>query len=230
MKTVLLVDDDREILEINAKYLKKEGYRVVYTSNPKAAKEAVKKAPPDCIVLDVMMPGTDGFELYEQLREITDAPVIFLTGRDSEDDKIKGLLLGADDYMTKPYSLRELAARIMVNIRRKSVNIQSDNMMEFPPLYIDEKEHKAYYNQEEINLTNKEYSLLHYLAEHPNEPVTFEDIGNNICGGYMEDDRKTIMVNASRLRKKLMEYPGLQNIIETVWSKGYRFSYDRKEK
>ena len=224
MPNLLLVDDDKEVLKINAKYFLQAGYDVKAATNARNAYKILKDFTPDCIVLDVMMPGTDGFKACTEIRQLSQAPVIFLTGCDSEDDKIQGLMLGADDYMIKPYSLRELAARIQVLIRRyQRTSTVSSSVLEYPPLRLELTARKAYYENTEIPLTNKEYDLLHLLAASPNTVFSFEDIGNAVWGQYIESDRKTIMVTVNRLRKKLNAYPAISNCLETVWSKGYQF-------
>lgn len=228
MNKILLIDDDKEVLELNKKYFEKEGYLVSIACSAQAGYHLLQTLSPECIILDIMMPDIDGFEACKLFRQKTDIPIIFLTGKVSEDDKINGLLLGADDYITKPYSLRELSARIQVNIRRHQAASKKTTTLssfDFPPLSINLFTHKAFCNQEEIPLSNREFELLHLLASKPNETVTFEEIGNKIWGYYSENDRRSIMVNASRLRKKLENYAGLQNIIESVWSKGYKLSY-----
>lgn len=225
MPTLLLIDDDKEVLTINSKFFRQLNYEVKAVPNAQSALTLLKDFSPDCIVMDVMMPGMDGFRACPKIKELCSAPIIFLTGKDAEDDKIQGLLLGADDYMVKPYSLRELEVRIQVLIRRYQ-NVPAgnkSNLLEYPPLRLDLNKHKAYYQEEELPLSNKEYDLLHLLAASPNHVFTFEEIGNAIWNSYLESDRKTIMVTASRLRKKLDGYPGLSRFIETVWSKGYQF-------
>ena len=133
-------------------------------------------------------------------------------------------MLGADDYVVKPYSLRELSARIQVQIRRHNESASnSKTILSYPPLKLDLAKHKAFYNDQEILLSNREYELLYLLVSNPNQVMTFEDIGNSIFECYTESDRRTIMVTASRLRKKFESYVGLSDIIETVWSKGYLF-------
>lgn len=231
MNKLLLVDDDKEVLSINVKYFKKLNYEVEYATNAKSAIKKIENFHPDCIVMDVMMPGIDGFKACEHIRKTCNTPIIFLTGRDSEDDKIQGLLIGGDDYMIKPYSLRELEVRIQVLIRRYQANSDStadnQNILSFPFFNIDLTRHKAFYLEnnieEDLRITNKEFDFLCLLASSPNKIFTFEDIGNAVWGSYMDSDRKTIMVTASRLRKKLDEYPVLSKYIETVWSKGYKF-------
>ena len=224
MPTLLLIDDDKEVLTINTKYFKQLHYEVKAVTNARSALTLLQTFSPDCIIMDVMMPGMDGFKACTKIKEICPAPVIFLTGKDTEDDKIQGLLLGADDYMVKPYSLRELEVRIQVLIRRyQNTSASKPNILEHPPLRLDLSKHKAYYQDDEISLSNKEYDLLYLLAASPNRVFTFEEIGNAIWNTYLESDRKTIMVTASRLRKKLDAYPGLSHFIETVWSQGYQF-------
>lgn len=225
MYKLLLIDDDQEVLDINVKYFKQLKYDVKAVTNAQSALELLHTYTPDCIVSDVMMPGMDGFTACRQIKALCPAPIIFLTGKSSEDDKIKGLLLGADDYMIKPYSLRELEVRIQVLIRRyQSTASVNPNILDYSPLRIDVVNHKVYYQNEEISLSNKEYDFLYLLSSSPDHVFTFEEIGNKIWNGYLESDRKTIMVTASRLRKKLDAYPGLSGYIETVWSQGYRFT------
>lgn len=226
MPKIMLVDDDSEVLEINKKFLIQEGYQVAVSDNARKAITLLKKHPADCIVIDVMMPEIDGFEACRRIREFSDSPIIFLTGRSGEDDRINGLMLGADDYIIKPYSLKELSARIHVLLRRRQQTegpAQPSSTISFPPLTIDTLEHRAFCNDTELLLSNREFSLLLLLATHPGETITFEEIGTRIWGTYTPTDRRSIMVNASRLRKKLEDYPILAGMIETVWSQGYKF-------
>lgn len=225
MATILLIDDDIEVLSINKKYLSGEGYTVYATDSPQKGIAYAKKLKPDCILLDIMMPQLNGYEVCHQIRQFCSSPILFLTGKGSEDDKIEGLTIGADDYIVKPYSLRELKARIDIHIRRAAyVNTpKNDNTLVFHNLTIDKLAHKAFYQGEDLMLANREYEVLLYLASHPNTDVTFEDLGIALFGSYQESDRRSVMVNVSRLRKKFEGNPTLEHMIETVWSKGYRF-------
>lgn len=225
MAIILLLDDDREVLEINMKYLVGEGLEVHAFANPVKALQYLKTKPVDCVVSDVMMPEMDGFEFCTKLREFSAVPVIFLTGKGSEDDKIDGLITGADDYIVKPYSLRELKARIDVVLRRFSkTNAPVDtNILTFGNLTINKVSHVVTYKGEDLGLAKREYEVLLYLATHPNKEVTFEELGTALFGSYMEADRRSVMVNVSRLRKKMDIDFDLTNMIETVWSKGYKF-------
>jgi len=223
MDRVLLVDDDKEVLHVNSEYLKGKGYKVRTAQSADEAFALVPEFLPQCIVLDVMMPGMDGFEAYQHLRELTQVPVLFLTGRSEEGERIKGLMLGAVDYITKPCSLEELSLRINIHISRYRGVTGQTGVLEFPPLRIELLNHKVFYREEELALSNKEYELLVCLAKHRREVMTFEQIATELIGGYIEADRRNIMMNASRLRKKMEGCVGLENMIETVWGKGYCF-------
>lgn len=222
----MLIDDDHDVLLLNQKYFQRAGYEVSVHENAENAIEALKSLHPDCILLDVMMPGINGFEALKHIRAYSQAPVIFLTGRDSEDDKINGLLSGAEDYIVKPYSLRELSARIQVQLRKHPHTTPAiSGVFSFPPISINLVQHKVFYNlSDEIILSNREYELLYLLVSHNREVISFAEIGNKIWGTYLDNDRKSIMVIASRLRKKLAKYKGLENAIETAYGKGYRFT------
>ena len=223
MNLLYFIDDDKDVLLINKKYFKNAGYEVSTFENANTAISAIKKQKPNCIILDVMMPGLDGFDALPKIRKLCDSPIIFLSGKDSEDDRIKGLLSGADDYMVKPYSLGELSARIQLQIRKK-VSVVDTSVLSYPPLAINTQKHKVYYYEEEIGLSNKEYDLLLLLATKSGKAVTYEEIGKALYNTYLDEDRRSIMVLTSRLRKKLGLYTGLGNAIESIYGKGYCFT------
>ena len=225
MAEILLIDDDREVLEINRKYLTGEGFTVYIADSPRKGIAYAKKLSPDCILLDVMLPEMDGYEVCRRIRSFSAVPVLFLTGRGTEDDKIDGLTSGGDDYIVKPYSLRELKARIDVILRRMNqLHAASEShILTFGSLSIDKVAHKAFFQGTDLNLATREYEVLLYLAEHPDREVTFEELGTALFGSYQENDRRSVMVNVSRLRKRFEGNYELENRIETVWSRGYRF-------
>lgn len=225
MAEILLIDDDREVLEINRKYLTGEGFTVYTADSPRKGIAYAKKLSPDCILLDVMLPEMDGYEVCRRIRSFSAVPVLFLTGRGTEDDKIDGLTSGGDDYIVKSYSLRELKARIDVILRRMNqLHAASEShILTFGSLSIDKVAHKAFFQGTDLNLANREYEVLLYLAEHPDREVTFEELGTALFGSYQENDRRSVMVNVSRLRKRFEGNYELENRIETVWSRGYRF-------
>jgi len=225
---LLFVDDDADLLASNKRYFTHIGYTVKTAENALLALEALKSFKPNCIILDVMMPGVDGFSLYKKIRAISSAPILFLSGKTDTGSKIDGLLLGGSDYVTKPYNLKELAARIQVQLRNSHAE-SSWSSISFPPLTLEIAAHKAFYNKEEIPLSNKEYDFLYLLVSAPGKTVTFEEIGDAIWGYYSEAERSVIMVIASRLRKKLGQYSGLEDVIETVRTKGYTFTGLRRQ-
>lgn len=227
MSKLLLIDDDTEVLNINKSYLTQEGFTVKTAAQPEQALKLVKSFQPDCIVSDVMMPGMDGFTLCQKLRNLTDAPIIFLSGLADEANKLTGLTSGAEDYMTKPYSLRELKVRIDLLLRRfskQSAPAPTSSDLIIHNLKIDQFAHKAFFQGNDLMLANREYEVLLYFATHPNTEITFEELGTALFGTYSENDRRSVMVNVSRLRKKMEDYFELANMLETVWSKGYRFN------
>lgn len=224
MAKLLLVDDDTEVLQVNKKFFEQDGFVIRTAPSAEDAYNVLYEFKPDCILLDVMMPGVNGFDAFEKIKKLSNnAPVIYLTGRISEDDKVEGLMLGADDYIEKPYSLKELKARVTVQLRKKAAAAAAANanILSVPPLKIDIVTHKVYFSETEIPFSNREYDLIYLLAKKKNTIVTFEDIGEIFFGSYSDADRRTIMVTASRLRKKIEDYAGLDNVIETVYAQGY---------
>lgn len=224
MHKLLLIDDDNEVLLINRQYFTRKGYEVRCAPSAREGLAALAGFPPDCILLDVMMPQIDGFEACRRIREKTDAPILFLTGKLDEESKVKGLLTGGDDYIAKPYGLAELEARIIANIRRSHTQSAP---LSFPPLEINVAAHQAILFGEPLGLTNREYELLHLLAVNANRLVTFEQISTHLWGSYRYEDRSSVMVGMSRLRKKLNLGGTARDFIETEWGKGYTFVYNR---
>ena len=219
---ILLVDDDRELLGVLGRFLLGKGYQVFTAPTAMEAIALLRQREVSCIVLDVMMPDMDGFTAFPLIRRLTKAPVLFMTGCTEEADRIRGLTLGADDYILKPCSMEELSLRIAINIRKSQLVHQNQDVLEFPLLRLELSTHSAYCGRDKIPLSTREYDLLLLFARHPGELLTFEAIGKALNGAYLESDRKTVMVNTSRLRKKLEQYPGLENKVETVWGQGYR--------
>jgi len=221
MYKLLIIDDDRDLLQLHLKHFTERGFLTRCALSAKEGLEIFQEFEPDCVLLDVMMPNIDGFEVCRRIRKVSSVPIIFLTGRVTEDDKVKGLLLGGDDYVEKPYSFRELEARVLVNSKR-GASIPDDRLS-FPPMEIDVIGHHVFCDGENLNLSNQEYDLLYILATSGGSLVTYEQIGEHMWGSYREEDRRTIMVGVSRVRKKLEHNSITARMIETVWSQGYRF-------
>jgi DNA-binding response OmpR family regulator len=225
MHELLLIDDDREMLEITSAGFREKGYTVNTMTDGKNAVAFIKKNAPDCVILDVMMPGIDGFSICESIRKVSSVPIIFLTGRVTEEDKVTGLLIGADDYIEKPHSFRELEARVRVVLRRTQA--ATPGKLLFPPLEIDVEKHKAFCEGEDLRLTAQEYDLLYLIVTSEKDVITYEDIGKRVWGVYREPDRRSVMVMVSRLRKKMALNAVTAQMIETVWTEGYRFTGKR---
>lgn len=225
MSRLVMIDDDAEVLAINQKYLTGAGFTVYTAVSPKEGILSIRKHHPDCILLDVMLPEADGYRVCRYIRSFSSVPVLFLTARGSEEDVVRGLTCGGDDYLVKPYSLRELKARVDLLIRHRSqfAKDSSGLVLAIGNLTIDKIAHKAFYREQDLCLANREYEVLLYLAEHPDRDITFEELGCALFGVYRESDRRSVMVNVSRLRKRFEGNYELENRIETVWSKGYRF-------
>ncbi len=220
---VLLVDDASDILEINKSYLEDEGFEIYTAETIAEAMKIIQVINLDCIVLDVMLPDGDGFALPAKIQVYTKAPIIFLTAKDQDEDKIAGLTAGADDYITKPYSLPELTLRIKAHIKR---NMSSEGfLIEFNPLRINVKTREVTINDLPIHLTNREFDILRLLCETPNVIVPFQRIYSHVWGDDTNCDNHLVMVNISYLRKKMEKVAPDITFIKTEWGLGYSFAY-----
>ncbi len=225
---VLIVDDEIEILNLLRMYLEREGYNVDSASDGQEGLQLFSRKRYDLIILDVMMPKVDGIEVCKRLRNKTNAPIVMLTAKGDEIDKVLGLRIGADDYITKPFSMNEFVARINAHLRRYFVlsgGIWSpeNSVIAFRNLEIDLKSYVVHRGDAEIQLTAKEFELLKFFANNPNQVFTKAQIFKNVWDDtYIEDDN-TVMVYIRRLRKKIEENPDKPKFIQTVWGIGYKF-------
>lgn len=225
---ILVVDDEVEILNLLMKYLEREGYNVDIASDGEEGLKLFRINEYDTIILDVMMPKIDGIELCKILRNETNVPIVMLTAKDDEIDKILGLRIGADDYITKPFSMNEFVARINAHLRRhlvlsSGINSHSDSTLNFGDLKIDLKSYTVYRGTKEIQLTAKEFELLKFFANHPNQVFTKAQIFKNVWDDTFIEDDNTVMVYIRRLRKKIEENPQKPRFVQTVWGIGYKF-------
>lgn len=229
---VLVVDDEPAQVEIVRSYLEAEKYEVLFASDGPAALETARTHHPDLVVLDVMLPGLDGIEVCRQLRQFSDAYVIMLTARSEEIDKIIGLSVGADDYLTKPFSPRELVARVKAMLRRPRSSglsfAQSFGTPDTPPpivtgeLRIDMASHEVLWRDAPLNLTPREYDLLVAMASRPGRLFTRDQLLQQVWGGDYYDDH-VVDSQVVNLRRKLEDDPANPRYIETVRGAGYRF-------
>ena len=224
MTTVLVVDDEPTIREIVARYLEREGYRTLEAADGNRARELLERDPPDLVVLDVMLPGTDGLELCRWIRARSRLPVIMLTARGEESDRIVGLELGADDYVTKPFSPRELAARVRTVLRRAESEAVTEERLSFNGLVIDSATREVTKNGAPLRLTAREFDLLWFVASHPQRVFSREQIMRRVWGYSSALDTGTVTVHVRRLREKVEDEPSRPRHLETVWGVGYRFS------
>jgi DNA-binding response OmpR family regulator len=224
MTTVLVVDDEATIREIVVKYLKRDGYRTLEAADGDRARELIDSERPDLVVLDVMIPGTDGLELCRRIRAGSHLPVIMLTARGEESDRIVGLELGADDYVTKPFSPRELAARVRTVLRRAEPVGTQEEQLAFDGLVIDSSTRLVTKKGEPLRLTAREFELLWFLASHAQRVFSREQLMRRVWGYSAALDTGTVTVHVRRLREKIEDDPSRPRHLETVWGVGYRFA------
>jgi DNA-binding response OmpR family regulator len=221
---VLVVDDEPMVREVLARYLELDGFRVETAADGKQALEAFTTAPPDLVLLDLMLPRVDGFEVFRSLRERAATPVIMLTARGEETDRIVGLELGADDYVAKPFSPREVVARVRAVLRRgASKTAPDDRVQRFEWMTIDTGRREIRRREEVVHLTRKEFDLLAHLASNPGTTFTRPELLAEVWDFAWDGDTGTVTVHIRRLREKLEDDPSAPRHLVTVWGVGYRF-------
>jgi len=222
---ILVVDDEPSIGEVVTIYLQRAGYQVTVARDGQAALEAIEKQPPDLVVLDLMLPKVDGLEIARRLRAQGDTPIIMLTARREESDRITGLELGADDYVVKPFSPQELVSRVKAVLRRTRGSAPGDteHVIEFEDLRIDPKTRLVEVKGQEESLTAKEFDLLWLLARHPRQVFGREQLLDLVWGMTDYVDPSTVTVHMRRLREKIEPDPSNPRHILTVWGVGYKF-------
>lgn len=224
MQRVLVVDDETAIVELVAYHLAREGYQVETEANGQLAVDRVAREPFDLVILDVMLPGLSGLEACRAIRQATDVPIIMLTARKDEVDRVLGLELGADDYVTKPFSPRELVARVKAILRRSQKGREDTDDIRVPGLEVDVERRSVTVDSQPINLTFTEFELLTILARHPGRAFTRDELLVRVWGEDFYGDSRTVDVHVRHLREKLREDPQNPRFIETVRGVGYRFS------
>ena len=217
---VLVVDDDNNICDLIEIYLQKEGYKVFKAHNGKDALKIFGEKQIDIIVLDVMMPQMDGYEVLKELRKGATVPVLMLTAKGETFDRVLGLELGADDYMVKPFEPKELVARIRAVLRRYKPQTQK-RAIEFTNLIIDADSYIVNYNNREVEMPPKEFELIYFLGSNPNKVFTRDQLLYEVWGYDYPGDSRTVDVHVKRIREKLGEDNEWQ--IKTVWGVGYKF-------
>lgn len=219
---IMIVDDDENIGQLIRLYLEKEGYRTEYYRDGLNALEAFKKNPPHLMILDIMMPKMDGWEVCKRVRKISQIPIIMLTAKGETFDKVLGLELGADDYIVKPFDPKELVARVKAVLRRTKEIKEDEQIISYPNLTISLTDYTVNFRGHDIDCPPKELELLYFLASNPNKVFTREQLLEQVWGYDFYGDSRTIDVHIKRIREKLI--PEMDDWgIKTVWGVGYKF-------
>lgn len=226
---ILVVDDDRNVRDLVSLYLQKEGLVPIAAGSGEEALQLIHQHTPEAIILDLMLPGMDGLEVCRNLRRVSDVPIIMLTAKGEEADRVVGLEMGADDYVVKPFSPRELVARVKAVLRRgKQPEGREDEILRFPELEINRANYRVYVFGEEAPLTPMEFRLLWYLASHEGRVCSRQELLERVWGYDTVSDVRTVDVHVKRLRRKLISPTGTFSIT-TAWGLGYRFDVKTKE-
>jgi two-component system, OmpR family, response regulator ResD len=224
MPTVLVVDDEPIVRDVVVRYLRRDGYETREAATGDEARQILEAESPELVVLDVMLPGTDGLELCRWIRSRSELPVIMLTARGEETDRIVGLELGADDYVTKPFSPRELTVRVR-NVLRRSRSTPADaERVFFGTFEVDSAAREVHHDGKPLRLTVKEFDLLWFLVSHPRRVFSRDQLMDRVWGYTTALDTGTVTVHIRRLREKIESDPSQPQLLETVWGVGYRFT------
>lgn len=227
MSKILIVEDEEAIADLEKDYLEMSGYEVMIENDGSKGLETAMNSEVDLIILDLMLPGVDGYDICKQVREKKNIPIIMVSAKKDDIDKIRGLGLGADDYMTKPFSPSELVARVKAHLSRYerliSSNQKSNDIVEIRGIKIDKTARRVYVNGEEKIFTTKEFDLLTFLAENPNHVFTKEELFREIWDMDSIGDIATVTVHIKKIREKIEFDTSKPQYIETIWGVGYRF-------
>ena len=224
MTTVLVVDDEPIVRDVVVRYLQRDGFDTLEAADGETAQKLIEGGAPELVVLDVMLPGTDGLALCRWIRSRGQLPVIMLTARGEEADRIVGLELGADDYVTKPFSPRELAVRVRTVLRRSAQAPPAAERLELGDLVLDARSRDVELDGRTLQLTAKEFDLLFFLASNPRHVFSRDQLMERVWGYSAALDTGTVTVHIRRLREKLEADPSRPQLLETVWGVGYRLS------
>ena len=225
MKRILIIEDDKSISELQKDYLEMSGYEVKCAFDGNSGIEYIKNEKFDLIILDLMLPKKDGFDILKEISDSKQIHILIVSAKSDEIFKIKGLNLGADDYITKPFGMGELVARVNSHIKtyERFKNNSKKKLITVGALSIDKQDHRVYVGDNEAFLTQKEFDLLLFLAENPNRVFRKEQLFEKIWGYDSLSDASTITVHIARIREKIETNPEGRQYVETVWGAGYRF-------
>jgi DNA-binding response OmpR family regulator len=227
-ETILIIDDDKKLNELLESHLSQFGYRVLWAIHPEQGMKTLRQTSPDLVILDLMLPGIDGFEVCRLIRQTSAVPIIMLTARGELTDRVLGLELGADDYLPKPFEPRELVARIK-SVLRRTQKRESLQTQTYGPLTIDFAKRVVKLGDEPIELTTNEFAALALLVRHPGQVLDRDQILQELRGIDSEAFNRSVDVTISRLRQKLKDHPKRSALIKTIWGTGYVFIGDATE-
>ena len=227
MSKILIIEDEEAIADLEKDYLELSGFEVEIETRGDRGLERALETDYDMCILDLMLPGIDGFEICKKIREVKNTPVLMVSAKKDDIDKIRGLGLGADDYITKPFSPSELVARVKAHLARYerliSSNVQENEIIEIRGIRIDKTARRVWVNDEEKQFTTKEFDLLTFLAQNPNHVFTKEELFNKIWDMESIGDIATVTVHIKKIREKIEFNTAKPQYIETIWGVGYRF-------
>ena len=227
MQYILIADDNEDIREVLSTYVVKEGFEPIVAEDGIEAFETFKKCNPAVVLLDIMMPGLDGYKVCQKIREISQVPIILITAKGEDYERVMGLDIGADDYITKPFSPSELVARVKAHLARYErligSSVETRNIIEIRGIKIDKDARRVWVNEEEKAFTSKEFDLLCFLAENPNRVYTKEELFKEIWDMESIGDIATVTVHIKKIREKIEFNTAKPQYIETIWGVGYRF-------
>lgn len=227
MPNILVVDDEQKIRELIRIYLEPEGFQVTEAENGRMALDILSRENFDLMILDLMMPDIDGWAVCREVRKNSSVPIIMLTARGDEIDRVLGLELGADDYMVKPFSPREMVARVKAVLRRTLPEEPKKSLLQFDGLTIDPASRQVTVLGRPVSLTPKEYDLLYFLAQSPGRVYTREQLLENVWGYDFFGEVRTVDTHVTRLREKLARVKGAPQYVSTVWGVGYKFEVSK---
>ena len=223
-ESILIIDDDRDLGEINKDMLEDYGYNVTQVYDSKEAYEILSSNVFHLIILDINLPFETGFEVCKEIRKVSTVPIIFASARTAESDRVEGLDIGGDDYISKPYSLKELLSRVNALIRRTYGFKGSNELIKINNIEIDENSRTVKKDNKEISLSLKEFDLLLFMAKNLDKPLRKEELLNSVWGAFSDVELSTVAVHIRWLREKLEDEPSKPTLIKTVWGIGYSLS------
>ncbi len=226
MEPILVVDDEEKIRGLVRMYLEREGYKVEEAENGRVALDKFKTGSYSLLIVDLMMPEIDGWRVCREVRESSMIPIIMLTARGDEFDRVLGFELGADDYLVKPFSTKELVARVKALLRRSGGQVAKSNELIYGTLRIDKEKHLVIFNEETIVLTPREFELLYFLAKNPGRVFSREQLMETVWGYDFYGDARTVDTHIKKLREKLDQ--SVRGMVATVWGVGYKFDPELK--